>query len=175
MEKNWFITDSCANCFKNQFYFIFYKRFPLRVEVFRDFLQKEQFFLKMIDSFKESDRTYSFDMFPLFVLTSLDFLHQIFCCYFIFRIKVTYSYPFPLWFLIIFTVVSSPFYFFLHLSVLYVRALPCYCRKNHSFNIRSGKCPNKPKSTSMNSLKNESVLKSVSWHKWEANLPSDRR
>jgi hypothetical protein len=33
--------------------------------VFRGFFQKDRFFLKNIDSFKESDRTYSFDIPPL--------------------------------------------------------------------------------------------------------------
>jgi hypothetical protein len=43
--------------------------------------------LKNIDSFKETDRTNSFDMFKLFVLTCFDFLHQHFGCYFLFKYK----------------------------------------------------------------------------------------
>jgi hypothetical protein len=34
--------------------------------VFRGFSPKDRFFLKKIDSFKESDRTYSFDILTLF-------------------------------------------------------------------------------------------------------------
>ncbi len=70
MEKNWFVTNSFANWFKNQyFYFLpFYKCYSQRVEVFRGYFQKDRFFLKKIDSNKESDRTYSFDIFTLLVL-----------------------------------------------------------------------------------------------------------
>jgi hypothetical protein len=71
-------------------------------------------FNKKNDSFKKSDRTYSFDMFTLFVLTCFDFFYiKILVDSFFFRIKTTYMNLFLLWFWICFTVITPPFHFFL--------------------------------------------------------------
>ncbi len=150
MDKNLFVTDTWANWFKIHF-FLFYKRSSSRVEVFRDFLQKGQFFLKKIDCFKESDRafvlfwhvyTICFDFFRFFYIKIL-----VVTLFFVYRwhIRICFLFDFGLYLLSF-----HPFHFFLYLSVLYVRALPYYCRTNHSFESRSGRRPYTPKSTTMN-------------------------
>ncbi len=77
----------------------FYKCFSQRVTVFRGFFPKDRFFLKKIGSFKESDRTFSFDIFTLFVLSFFDIKFTFFL-----SMTRTLSYLFLLRFCIMFHV-----------------------------------------------------------------------
>ncbi len=65
--KNWFYCE----VIQEPVFLPFYKCCSQRVTVFRGFFPKDWFFLKKIGSFKESDRTYSFDNFTIFVLSFL--------------------------------------------------------------------------------------------------------
>ena len=113
--RNWFFCE----LIQKPVFLPFYKCYSQRVEVFRGFLQKDWFFLKKIDSFKESDRTYSFDIFTLFVLSF--FWH-----FRLFVVSMTrkLSYLFLLRFCIMFHVSFFNSGFIVPPSVF-----PCYCRK----------------------------------------------
>ncbi len=108
----------------------------------REFLQKDQLFLKKVDSFKESKRTYSFDMFTLFVLTSFEFFGNIknFNCYFLFRIRTTcLLFGFGLYLLLL---CPLPIFFFTSLYCTCVAVL-----QKDRFFFKLGRRPNTPKST----------------------------
>jgi hypothetical protein len=99
--------------------------------VVRKFLQKDQFFFKTIDSFKESDRTYSFDMLTLFALTCDFFCSKFRLVLSFFSIRATYSYLFLLSFGL--CLLSLHLFPIFSLLVCCICVLPCYRRKIDSF------------------------------------------
>ncbi len=88
LTRNWFFCE------------LIRKSFPVSTNAihkylwcFRNFF-KNLFFLNNIDSCKESDRTYSFDMFKLFVWLFCYFYIKILFVTFFFSIRTTYMYLF---------------------------------------------------------------------------------
>ncbi len=90
--------------------------------------QKDWFFLKKIDSFKESERTYSFYIFTLFVLNF--FWHKVYFLFMYDKDIILFVFAYVLYYVSCF---NFQFWFHSLHSLHPPSVFPCYCRKINSY------------------------------------------